>query len=65
MHDSNLSITALVRNKDKAAALARLGVKTVVGSLDNATLMRAEAAKADAIVQGVSSSCSTHHLWKR
>ncbi|KZV72598.1 NAD(P)-binding protein [Peniophora sp. CONT] len=54
MQKPDLSITALVRSKDKAAKLEHFGVKTVLGSLDDAALLEAEAAKADAIVQGAS-----------
>ena len=48
-----LSITALVRDKTKAAKLEQLGVKTVIGSLDDSALMEAEGSKVDVIVQGV------------
>ncbi|KZV66826.1 NAD(P)-binding protein, partial [Peniophora sp. CONT] len=54
MQKPDLDISALVRDKDKAAKLETLGVKVVLGSLDDAALMEAEAAKADAVVQGVS-----------
>ncbi|KZV72621.1 NAD(P)-binding protein, partial [Peniophora sp. CONT] len=52
MKNPNLSISALVRNKEKAAKLDQFGVKAVVGSLDDLALMEAEGAKADAVVQG-------------
>ncbi|KZV72604.1 NAD(P)-binding protein [Peniophora sp. CONT] len=54
MQNPDLVISALVRDKDKAAKLETLGVKVILGSLDDAALMKAEAAKADAIVQGAS-----------
>ncbi|KZV72608.1 NAD(P)-binding protein, partial [Peniophora sp. CONT] len=54
MQKPDLSITALVRSKDKADKLEEFGDKTVLGSLDDAALLEAEAAKADAIIQGAS-----------
>ena len=56
MQNKDLSVSALVRNEDKAAKLEAFGVKAIVGSLDDVTLLEAEAAKADAIVQGVSNA---------
>lgn len=53
MQNADLSITILVRDKEKAAKLENLGLKTVIGSLDDAALMETEAAKADAIMQSV------------
>ncbi|KZV72603.1 NAD(P)-binding protein, partial [Peniophora sp. CONT] len=52
MHKPDLAITALVRNKDKAVKLEQLGVKTVLGSLDDTDLLEAEGTKADVVVQG-------------
>ncbi|VDC02361.1 unnamed protein product [Peniophora sp. CBMAI 1063] len=51
MRMPNLAITALVRDEQKAAKLEQLGIETVIGSLDDAALMEAESAKADAIFQ--------------
>ncbi|VDB84745.1 unnamed protein product [Peniophora sp. CBMAI 1063] len=51
MQDPRMAITVLVRNKDKADELERLGVKTVLGSLDDTTFMKSEGAKADVILQ--------------
>ncbi|KZV72611.1 NAD(P)-binding protein [Peniophora sp. CONT] len=54
MQNADLSITVLVRDKEKAAKLENLGLKTVIGSLDDAALMETEAVKADAIMQSAS-----------
>ncbi|VDC02363.1 unnamed protein product [Peniophora sp. CBMAI 1063] len=51
MQDPRMAVTVLVRNKDKADELKRLGVQTVLGSLDDTTLMESEGAKTDAILQ--------------
>ncbi|VDB84735.1 unnamed protein product [Peniophora sp. CBMAI 1063] len=51
LKDTSLSISALVRDKDKASKLARLGVNAIVGSLEDTALLKAEAAKAEAVVQ--------------
>lgn len=56
MLNSQLDITALVRSKDKADKLEQLGVKTVVGPLDDAALMEAEGTKADVVIQEVCAS---------
>ncbi|VDB84727.1 unnamed protein product [Peniophora sp. CBMAI 1063] len=49
--DPNVTITALVRNKDKADKLEKFGVKVIVGSLDDLALLEAEGAKADVVIQ--------------
>ncbi|KZV72612.1 NAD(P)-binding protein [Peniophora sp. CONT] len=57
MQKPDLAITVLVRDKEKAVKLESLGLKclkTVIGSLDDASLMEAEGAKADAIMQSAS-----------
>ena len=63
MQTTSLTISALVRNEEKAAKLERLGVKAVVGSLEDTALLEAEGAKADAIIQIVgwlqSVTCAT------
>ena len=51
MQTTSLTISALVRNEEKAAKLESLGVKAVVGSLEDTALLEAEGAKADAIIQ--------------
>src|SRR5215471_15141478 len=45
----------LVRSKAKADAVAAYGVEAVVGSLDDAALLQAEAQAADAVVNAASS----------
>ncbi|KZV73187.1 NAD(P)-binding protein [Peniophora sp. CONT] len=49
--DPKYNVTALVRSEEKAAKLEKLGVNTVVGSLDNAELMTALAAQSDVVIQ--------------
>jgi nucleoside-diphosphate-sugar epimerase len=48
-------VRGLVRDKAKADAVAAHGVAAVVGSLDDAVLLRAEARAADAVVNAASS----------
>jgi nucleoside-diphosphate-sugar epimerase len=48
-------VRGLVRSRDKADAVAAFGVVPVIGSLDDADLLRAEAAAADAVVNAASS----------
>jgi nucleoside-diphosphate-sugar epimerase len=48
-------VRGLVRSKEKADAVACHGVEPVVGSLDNADLLQAEARAADAVVNAASS----------
>jgi NAD(P)-dependent dehydrogenase (short-subunit alcohol dehydrogenase family) len=49
------TVRGLVRSKAKADAVAAYGVEAVVGSLDDATLLQAEARAADAVVNTASS----------
>ncbi|MBN9297403.1 MAG: NAD-dependent epimerase/dehydratase family protein [Filimonas sp.] len=46
----NYEITALVRNAESAAKLDALGIKTVLGSLQDRPLLQAEALKSDAVI---------------
>jgi nucleoside-diphosphate-sugar epimerase len=48
-------VRGLVRNKAKADAVAAHGIEAVVGSLDDARLLQAEAQAADAVVNAASS----------
>jgi uncharacterized protein YbjT (DUF2867 family) len=48
-------VRGLVRSKEKAAAVAAHGVDPVIGSLDDANLLQAEARAADAVVNAASS----------
>ena len=48
-------VRGLVRNKAKASAVAAHAVQAVVGSLDDAALLQAEAHAADAVVNAASS----------
>jgi nucleoside-diphosphate-sugar epimerase len=48
-------VRGLVRSKAKADAVAAYGVEAVVGSLDDAALLQAEARAADAVVNAASS----------
>jgi nucleoside-diphosphate-sugar epimerase len=48
-------VRGLVRSREKADAVADHGVEPVVGSLDNADLLQAEARAADAVVNAASS----------
>ncbi len=48
-------VRGLVRSRDKADAVAAHGVDAVIGSLDNAALLQAEARAADAVVNAASS----------
>ena len=48
-------VRGLVRDKAKAEAVAAHGVEAVVGALDDAALLRAEARAADAVVNAASS----------
>jgi nucleoside-diphosphate-sugar epimerase len=48
-------VRGLVRSKEKADAVAAHGVDPVIGSLDNADLLQAEARAADAVVNAASS----------
>src|ERR1700732_5373961 len=48
-------VRGLVRNKAKAGAVAAHDVQAVVGSLDDAALLQAEARAADAVVNAASS----------
>src|SRR5262245_27178670 len=49
------TVRGLVRSKAKADAVAAYGVEAVVGSLDDAALLQAEARAADAVVNAASS----------
>jgi nucleoside-diphosphate-sugar epimerase len=49
------AVRGLVRTKAKADAVAAHGIEAVVGSLDDAALLRAEARAADAVVNAASS----------
>jgi len=49
------TVHGLVRDKVKAAAVAAHGVEPVVGSLDDAALLQAEARAADAVINAASS----------
>jgi nucleoside-diphosphate-sugar epimerase len=49
------TVRGLVRSKAKADAVAACGVEPVVGSLDDAALLQAEARAADAVVNAASS----------
>lgn len=46
----NFSITALVRNEEKAKVLGKFGVKTILGSYANLDLLQATAAKSDIVI---------------
>lgn len=48
-------VRGLVRNKAKAEAVAAYGVEAVIGSLDDAALLQAEARAADAVINAASS----------
>jgi nucleoside-diphosphate-sugar epimerase len=48
-------VRGLVRNKEKADAVAACGVDPIVGSLDDADLLQAEARAADAVINAASS----------
>jgi nucleoside-diphosphate-sugar epimerase len=48
-------VRGLVRSNEKASAVAAHGVDPVVGSLDNAELLQAEARAADAVINAASS----------
>src|ERR1700758_3433695 len=48
-------VRGLVRSKEKADAVAAHGVDPVIGSLDDADLLQAEARAADAVVNAASS----------
>lgn len=49
------TVRGLVRDKAKAAAVAAHGIEPIVGTLDDAALLRAEAGAADAVVNAASS----------
>src|SRR6266566_5602363 len=49
------TVRGLVRSKTKADAVAAYGIEAVVGSLDDAALLQAEARAADAVVNAASS----------
>jgi nucleoside-diphosphate-sugar epimerase len=49
------TVRGLVRSKTKAEAVAAHGVEAVIGSLDDAALLQAEAQTADAVVNAASS----------
>jgi nucleoside-diphosphate-sugar epimerase len=49
------TVRGLVRSKAKADAVAAYGIEAVVGSLDDAALLQAEARAADAVVNAASS----------
>ena len=49
------TVRGLVRSQAKADAVAACGVEAVVGSLDDAALLQAEARAADAVVNAASS----------
>jgi nucleoside-diphosphate-sugar epimerase len=49
------TVRGLVRSREKADEVAAFGVVPVIGSLDDAGLLRAEAAAADAVVNAASS----------
>ena len=49
------SVRGLVRNKTRVDAAAAQGIEAVVGSLDDAELLQAEAQAADAVVNAASS----------
>ncbi len=48
-------VRGLVRSREKADAVAAHGVAPVIGSLDDADLLQAEARAADAVVNAASS----------
>ena len=48
--------SALVRSKDKASLLASLGIQPVVGTLDDAAILSAEAEKADVVIHTANSA---------
>ena len=48
-------VRGLVRSKEKADLVAARGVEPVIGSLDDADLLRAEARACDAVVNAASS----------
>lgn len=45
-----------MRNKDKAALLESFGVRPVIGTLDDAAILSAEAEKADVVIHTADSS---------
>jgi nucleoside-diphosphate-sugar epimerase len=49
------SVRGLVRDRSKAAAVAAHGIEPVIGSLDDAALLQAEASAADAVVNAANS----------
>ena len=49
------TVRGLVRSQAKGDAVAACGVEAVVGSLDDAALLQAEARAADAVVNAASS----------
>jgi len=52
---SGHKVRGLVRDKAKAETVAACGVDAVIGTLDDATLLQAEARAADAVVNTASS----------
>lgn len=50
LESKNYSITALVRSEEKANALNKLGVKTVIGALDDSELIAEQAYRADLVI---------------
>ena len=52
---AGLEVSGLVRDRAKADLVARHGIKGVVGSLDDAALLQAQARAADAVVNAASS----------
>ncbi|KAF8510863.1 hypothetical protein JB92DRAFT_3118626 [Gautieria morchelliformis] len=47
---ASFTYSALVRSREKASMLESLGVRPVIGSLDDAALLSAEAEKADYVI---------------
>ncbi|KAI0033233.1 NAD(P)-binding protein [Vararia minispora EC-137] len=55
LDDRSLTITALVRNVDKAKKLNGLGVATIIGSLDDADMLTTAASDADVVYHNADS----------
>ena len=53
---ASFAYAALVRNKEKGSLLASVGVRPVIGTLDDAAILSAEAEKADVVIHTADSS---------
>lgn len=53
---ASFTYSALVRNKEKASLLKSFGVHPIIGTLDDAAILSAEAQKADVVIHTADSS---------